>query len=423
MFAKLKSWLSNSAPPAAAEPQPLTPPRAELTSVPPQARELARRLLKLVLDRFGAGERAADIEEMDIAPHRVLVQLLPLRVYVYALGSMMADFDFESILSSQRPSGAVFDAFEIDIEGVHCGFYVYSLSALSDREMLRELWAQLREEIGRSVTTAKLPLEHTQHHLRAKVIMIEGDPDELAHRLIEPNLPSKFLDEVSIDDEKGIADFIAQLFLRSGKASIEKDELIRFVERNRPHIDEKFMQLLALVTEAGTGTDESTGLYFGYVTENIRFAVARDFERMNMRSDRLFWLVYALAQLLQSDKIDITAAQSRLARPDTVQRISQHQLLYMIHDFADALDSPQEPPMTMMLLIGECALLGKNAASLKIACKILSRSAERRHHEETVDLVTRAVEWLRKWGEDTSALCEQLERLKGQTHRIPDEDF
>lgn len=423
MFAKLKSWLGNSAPPPVAEPQPLTPPRAEPTCVPPQARELARRLLKLMLDRFGVGERAADMEEMDIARHRVLVQLLPLRVYVYALGSMMADFDFESILSSQRPPGAVFDAFEIDIEGTHCGFYVYSLSALSDWEALRELWARLREEIGRPVTTAKLPPEQTRHHLCADMITIEGDPDELAHRLLEPSLPSKFLDQVSLADEKGVADFIAQLFLRMGKASIEKDELITFVERNRPHFDGKFMKLLTAATEAATHTDESTGLYFGYVNENIRLALAYDFERMDMRSDRLFWLVYALTQLLESDKIDIAAARSCLARPDTVQRISRHQLLYMITDFAETLDSPQEPPMTMMLLIGECALIGRNAASLEIACRILSQHAQRRHDEEIADLVTRAVEWLRSQGEDTSSLAEQLERLEGRIRPIPDEDF
>lgn len=423
MFAKLNLWLGKSAPSTAAEPQASIQPQAEQTSVPAQARDLARRLLKRALDRFGAGERAKDIEEVDITPHRVLVQLLPLRVYVYALGSTVADFDYESILSSQRPSGAVFDAFEIDIEGVHCGFYVYSLSPLSDRKVLYDLWGQLREEIGRSVTTAKLPPEHTHHHLRAEVITIEGDPDELAQRLIAPDLPSKFLDEVSIADAKGAADFIMQLIRRVSKASIEKDELIRFVERNRPNLDENFMQYLALATEAATRADKSTGLYFGYVRENIRFALARDFERMDMRSDRLLWLVYALTQLLLANKIDIVAARSCLARPDTVHRISQHQLMYMIEDFVNLIDSPQQPSMLMMVLIGECALLGKNVGPLDIACKIVLQAADPHHREETVDLVTRAVEWLRGRGDDTSALSEQLEHLKSLTRQIPDDDF
>jgi hypothetical protein len=423
MFAKLKSWLGNPPPPPPTEPPPSAPRRAEPAAVPPQARELARRLLALVLDRLGAGERASDIEEMDIAEHRVLLQLLPLRVYVYALGSMMADHDFESILSSQRPSGAVFDAFEIDIEGVHCGFYVYSLSALSDRDALNEIWSALREEIGRPVNTAKLPPEHTRHHLRAEVIRIEGDPDTLADQLLAPSQPTKFLDQVSIVDNQGIADFVAQLFLRMGKASIEKDELIRFVERNRSHFNETFMQLLTDATEAAAQTDESTGVYFGYVSENIRLALARDFDRMDMRSDRLFWLVFALDQLLESEKIDLTAARSHLARPDTAQRISQHQLLYMIHDFAQALDSPQEPAMSMMLLIGECALIGGHAAPLKVACKILSHRTERLRREEVVDLLTRAIAWLRNQGEDTDDLAEQLQRQQDRTRRIPDEDF
>lgn len=422
MFAKLKSWLDNSASLPTAEPQSFEPPKPEPTAVPLQARKLAHKLMKLVLDRFGIGERTADVEEMDIAPHRVLVQLLPLRVYIYALGSSMADFDFKAILSSQRPSGAVFDAFELDIEGVHCGFYVYSLSPLPERETLSELWNQLREVIGRQVTTAKLPPEHIRHH-RYDVVTIEGDPDKLAQRLMDSSLPSKFLDHVSIADDEGCADFIAQLFFRMGKASIEKDELIGFVERNRPHFDKKFMCLLTVAIEAATKTDESTGVYFSYVSENIRLALARDFEAMDMRSDRLFWLVYALGQLLQSDKIDIAAARSSLARPSVVQRISQHQLLYMIQDFAEVLDSPQEPPTTMLLLVGECALLGRNVVSLEIVCKILAQRAQGNHLEEITDLFTRAVEWLRSEGKDTSDLTNQIERRNDRTRRIPDEDF
>ena len=173
------------------------------------------------------------------------------------------------------------------------------------------------------MTTAKLPPEHTRLH-GYDLVTIDGDPDDLADRLIESSLPAKFLDQVSIADERGCADFIAQLFLRMGKASIEKDELIRFVERNRPHFNDAFLHLLKVATEAASNTDESTGVYFNYVSENILLALKGDVEKMDMRSDRLFWLIYALGELLQSNKIDITVARSSLARPDIVRRISQH---------------------------------------------------------------------------------------------------
>lgn len=422
MFKALKSLFGISKPPSTAEPQSFEVSEPKSIAVPPQARELAHRLLGVVLEKFDVGERVVDIEELDVSPHRVLVQLLPIRVYVYALGSRVADQDFDAMLSSQRPMGAVFDAFEMEIGGTRCGFYVYCLSALSDREALSELWSYLRAEIGTIVRTAALPPAHTQHHGYDQVT-IDGDPDELSQRLIEPSLPAKYLDQISIADERGYADFLAQLFLRMGKASIEKDELVRFVARNRPHFNEKFLHLLETANKAALRTDKSTGAYFEYVCTNIRLALKGEVEKMDMRSDRLFWLVYALGQLLESNKIDIATARTSLARPETIQRISQHQLLYMIQDIAEALYSPQEPPVTMMLLIGECALLGRHADPLEVACKILVVSSLRSHAGAATDLIARSIAWLHCEGKETRELSKDLERLKARAHPIPDEDF
>jgi hypothetical protein len=132
--------------------------------VPAEAIDMARRLLGACLVTLGAKDRISQISDMRIAPYRHLVQLLPLRVYVYTLGSPMADMDYESILESNRPVGAVFDAFQLAFGDIRCGFYIYSLQALTDTAMLRSLWHVAREEVGQPVETAALPSHHLRHH-------------------------------------------------------------------------------------------------------------------------------------------------------------------------------------------------------------------------------------------------------------------
>jgi hypothetical protein len=104
--------------------------------VPADAIHLARCLLGVCLTNLGAKDRISEISEMSIAPYRHLIERLPLRVYVYSLGSPMAQMDYESILRSNRPVGAVFDAFELPFRDVRCGFYVYSLQPVADAAQL-----------------------------------------------------------------------------------------------------------------------------------------------------------------------------------------------------------------------------------------------------------------------------------------------
>src|SRR4051812_38953989 len=73
-----------------------------------EARDLAHRLLTRVLRAAGADGRLDDIDAMDIADYRILVQLLPFRFYLYALASEVGRFEFEMMLRSQRPAGSVF---------------------------------------------------------------------------------------------------------------------------------------------------------------------------------------------------------------------------------------------------------------------------------------------------------------------------
>jgi hypothetical protein len=428
MIARLISWLNRSSTQQGSASTSPPPPKVrsiEGEAVPVAARALGHELLRAVLRQFGLGDRIASISEMEIATHRVLIESLPFRVYVYTLGSFMGDMEFKSILGSQRPTGAVFDAFETEIDGVRCGFYVYSLQPISDQAQMRRLWLQLRETADREVTTAKLPDIHTQHHTPR--VSLAGPPDDVAANLIAPNSPSKFLDDFILDDANSVAELFVNLMKRMGKASIEKDEMIRFVERNRTKLLSQVVALLRAASEAAEETDksgtESTRAYFSYVLENIELAANGKHDRMDMRSDRLFWLVYALAHQLDSGSIDWDQARELLRRPATAQRISEHQLIYMIHDWAEALDSPQQAPTTLLMLVCECAMIGGSSAALRGAATIVAKHLVLRHRAATIDLLTRAGAWLSARGDDAADIKAAAQALEKKGRPIGDDEF
>src|SRR5262245_26309399 len=164
MLKRLMSWLKGASMTDKAPTSHRSSLRDTEVEVPTEAIQLAHRLLRACLETLGAADRIPGISEMRIATYRVLVECLPLRVYVYTLGSFMGDMDYESILRSNRPAGAVFDAFELLVGDVRCGFYIYSLQPLSDAAKLKSLWNRLRKEAGESVETADLPEIHIRHH-------------------------------------------------------------------------------------------------------------------------------------------------------------------------------------------------------------------------------------------------------------------
>jgi hypothetical protein len=418
MFRRLKSLFHRKT--NESEPQPA---RRSFQSgaeceVPERARQLAHRLLRTVLNALDAEDKAGQIHETPIAPYRSLVEMLPIRVYVYTLGSFIGDMEFESMLESQRPTGAVFDAFEITIDGIRCGFYVYSLQPVSDSDFLTNLWQRLRREIGGAVRSVALPTAHTRHHREATkrsesdadIVSIEGDPDAVAENLIRPHLPEKFLDDVSLDSDEGIAELLWLLIRRMGHASIEKDELIRFVQRNERPLRAKVLKMLPEMAEAAKASDEKFGEYFDYFHENVQLALAGKTDKINMRSDRLFWLLFALTQQLDSNLITYAKARDLIARPQTTERISEHQLVYMFYDFADALETPQQASTTLMMLLTECAIIAKLARPLRFAAEFVGKYPVKRPRDALL-LLDRAGACLQSLGEDASEVRAAKARL------------
>lgn len=432
MLKRIASWLNrepNRVPLSHAE-QAL-PDEQPTCAVPDDVREIGRRMLSYVLETFDGSDRVADIDEIVVAPHRLLFEMLPFRLYIWLLGSLRADFEFQAVLESERPTGAVIDAFHLDLHDRRFGFYLYSFQPGLDQERLSLAWSRIREGIGAPVQTAALEQRHRIHHRAdAKAADVEFDtvslhdnPDIVAHNLLRPHLPSKFLDEVSLETDEGITELMWLLLKRIRHASIEKDELIRFVERNEGPLRTRVAKMLPAMADAAKSTDEDFGTIFEYFHKNVELALEGRFEEMDMRSDRLFWLIYVLSGQLDNGMISQAEACSLLARPETAGRISAHQLFYMVSDFGKALGSPQEASWTIIMLIAECALIAGLPGPLRVAAKLFERQPPETHYSHMLDLLGRSSAFLEARREDTSAIRATMSKLKQRNTTVSEDDF
>jgi hypothetical protein len=192
-----------------------------------------------------------------------------------------------------------------------------------------------------------------------EIIPTDGTPEQFAEALIRPHLPKVFFDQIDIGTDIGKAQFLAMLFSRPRGASIEKDEIIRFVRRNKVHMHEFMTRTLPDFREAGVHTEggESLVKFSDYFGTQVRHAVEGHPERIDIKSDRLLWLIYALASQLDDGKISYDEALGYLRKPEHFDRISNLSLVFMLHDYAESLGQATQPSLCYLMLIGEAARL------------------------------------------------------------------
>src|SRR2546428_880157 len=94
---------------------------------------------------------------------------------------------------------------------------------------------------------------------RVEVVSLEGDAEQIAEALISGSLPATFLDEIDMADDRGKARLIACLMLRQQQASLEKDEIVRFVARNRRALNSGELSVLDLLIEGSKQQEGGEG--------------------------------------------------------------------------------------------------------------------------------------------------------------------
>jgi hypothetical protein len=258
------------------------------------------------------------------------------------------------------------------------------------------------------------------------IIPMSDDPEEMAQNMIADSLPKTFLYEIDISNEQGLSRLIACLLLRQQQASLEKDELIRFVERNRKALNSGAYKLLTAMAAAGARIQggENLKFYLEYFNENVGHLLNGHPELVNVKSDRLLWLLWALANSLENSKISYQKALSILAKPDNKERISPLSLGFMYQDYGETIGAENQPSTEYPMLILECALLSKNVAMVKVGALILAGSPAATDTQSWLDLAQRTHRFLSERGQtdtETAKFLRNAEKLSGR--RIGEDDF
>lgn len=258
------------------------------------------------------------------------------------------------------------------------------------------------------------------------LIPMSDDPEEMARNMIADSLPKTFLYEIDLSTDEGLSRLIACLLLRRHQASLEKDELIRFVERNRKPLKTRAFHLLTAMESAGAGVagGEDLADFLHYFNENVSHILDGHPELVNVKSDRLLWLLWSLANCLENSKITYQKALSILAKPEHRERISLLSLLFMYQDYAETIGAENQPSTEYPMLLLECALLSRDTAMAKVGASILARSPAPKDGQAWLDLAQRTYRFLNENGQadaDAVQFLRNAERRGGR--RISEDDF
>jgi hypothetical protein len=87
-------------------------------------------------------------------------------------------------------------------------------------------------------------------------VSLEGDPEQVAGALVGQSLPDFFLSDIDLSTSMGMARWLNALVSRPYMASIEADELVAFVDRNRDFLrDGRLLEALKESVEGASDED------------------------------------------------------------------------------------------------------------------------------------------------------------------------
>ncbi|MFP5245518.1 MAG: hypothetical protein ACLGH0_02400 [Thermoanaerobaculia bacterium] len=259
---------------------------------------------------------------------------------------------------------------------------------------------------------------------------VTNDPESMAEQFIATELPRFFLDQIDLDNPMGLAQFLFAVVTRPGRASLEKDEILRFVDRNRKFLSgkdgEKVLRHIreaAEEAEKEEGDGASVGKFLDYLYEHLRHAIDGHPERIDVKSDRLLWLVYSCALSADSDKISYKKAVEILRKPEHRQRISTLTLMFMLHDYAGTIGEASQPSPLYLMLIAECGMIGDIPPAVTTAIQFLAMMPAPADAAQLRDLVTRAKRWLAERNMQRDEIDAFDQRLRARFDRVSDDDL
>ncbi|MFC6063921.1 hypothetical protein [Streptomyces ochraceiscleroticus] len=261
-------------------------------------------------------------------------------------------------------------------------------------------------------------------------VELSKSPDEIANVLFGsmlPDDPLARLDLRAATGERGLALFMAALVHRLPQRSLERDEIVAFVERNRATLQhEGWLEFLIDKLPAGRSNDEGAPLLDAIrdAAVQMRHALRGRPQDINVISNRLLYLCIALDMKLGDDGFTYETAVAYLRRSQTQALMSDAAVMFMFADYYRNMDEIDEPRTGHVMLLTECALLADANGALLMAKVLLRGLPPPVDTAAWLDVRRRLAARLRSSGswtaEDESSLARAVGRF---TDEVPDDDL
>ncbi len=264
------------------------------------------------------------------------------------------------------------------------------------------------------------------------IVPISGDPEAMAKMLIQDSLPRKFLDEVDISNDQGVEELLGRLMQRQYQASLEKDEIIRFTKRNeRPLKDgvlkqiadtSHFLAFKQFEEEEGGKNPLAFFKFIDYFLTQVQRALAGNPDEIDVKSDRLLWLIHALGLSVSDSYISYAEGLRILNKQEHRERISHSSIVFFIRVFLDNIEAPEQPTTEYLMFVIECALIAGNRGGVATGLLFLGHLNPPKEIDSWLDLLNRANGFLEESGGVPSESKAFIQRAFSRFRREVDED-
>lgn len=265
------------------------------------------------------------------------------------------------------------------------------------------------------------------------LITISDDPESMAEAFFQQNAPpQKFLDEIDISNEQGIGELIAYLLLRQRQASLEKDEILRFVKRNERVLRTGALEFLfttlidaaeKVEVEEGKG-GKKISIFLKYFVTQVQHALDGNPDKMDIISDRLLWLLAALSMSVSNGSISYADGLKILNKKEHKDRMSHSSIDYLFNDFKETIGSLSQPSTEYVMFIAECALIKEDILGAATGLFLLSYIAPLDETDPWLDLISRLSTFLEKNDKLFGRGKEFTQRVFSRYHQeVSEDDF
>jgi hypothetical protein len=261
-------------------------------------------------------------------------------------------------------------------------------------------------------------------------IPVSDDPEGMAEMLIQASLPRKFLDQIDISNDQGAYELAACLALRQHQASLEKDEIIRFTKRNERALRADALKPLIDAISTSKQVEEKLGkardlfVIFEYFVTQVQHVLEGNPNKVDVKSDRLLWLIYALSLSVSAGFISYDKGLRILNKKEHKERISPLSVTFFIKDFIESIETPQQPGTEYLMFIIECALISNNITYATVGLLLLDRLDPPKEIGPWLDLISRLNTYLEKNGQVPSEGKKFIRRAFSRyRQKVHEDDF